>query len=839
MIILKWLAILTLFGLMLFIGFLLLLFSADSSGGPNSMSLSPGGRAMRPFVFMVGFILAAFCFYGIYKLLDSLNILWPIYVALAVFLWTLLIQGFEYLKRQKNIAANEVSYAIQANDVQAVQKHLRHFLLSKSNKAEVARSTQWDQEGNEQIARLFASEGQEVGGAALCSAVHRENIPVINALLAEKINPNRRCDDSYLATVTHNPVILDALIAAGMDLNYRAEWRAEPVFISLLGRSTEYDLAREAVLLSALQKASISYNTNNRDRQGETALILAARKDYVKVANFLLENGADPNLRNDNKETALMNAQSYTMARLLLEKNTRRDLKNSNGETATDIFRRLQRDGAIAAMSNLEQPASDALLTAIKTRDFPLVVSLKNTALSGQDERAIMQSALRYGTIQILNALKPIFDSAAHKHPGIDYMDVVMPLSDPPQEAGKANLDKVEWIVRNNYIFDNNKAFKRFLESRYYDGYSLSPKSKESLRLQADIKARFFSLNNPNVARPFGERIHFSVLADLQLDKSDVKYLSPVIQNYSWDETQTLVSLSISLARDSYLISDVPKFNRALMLFDEWISLHAAELDTQKWFEISQIIPDPDIGPEDLMQLKGYLKKVISRRFDVRISDETARFLMASDPAFARGKYDLRRFLVLGGQDVTEEEHLQNAFKRAFADIEALNDFLNLAKSFAGKDRRVKRHVSLIVSLYAELLVEIVGKNNLPVSEKLFLHFMDNIYPATTDVQDEAMSYNLSVIASQGLIISVALNNAQISKLVFDKLLGEKFDITTHKNRALIYNLACFYSTTNNKTAMLEAIRQARKRGAPPKQFMDDVDFNNYRSDKDFLEAIN
>ena len=839
MVILKWLAIIMLLGVMLFIGAIVLFFTIDSPGGRHGMSLTDDGKAIRPFVIMVGFLAAALCGYGIYKLLDSLNILWPLYVALALFLWILVVQGFEYIERQKQIAANAVSNAIQDNDAQAVQKHLRHPLLSTSDKAKIARSTQWDRKGNDEIVHLLAAQGQEVGGAALCSAVHSENISVINTLLEEKINPNRACDDSYLATTTHNPAILDVLITAGMDLNYRAGWRAEPVMLSLLASAPEYDLAREAALLRALQKTRVPYNANNKGRHGETALIIAARKDYVNIANFLLENGADPNLRNDDAETALMNAQGYRMARLLLEKKAKHDLKNSKGETATDIFRRLQRDGAIAAMHKLEQPASDALITAIKTRDFPKVVSLKKIVLSGQDERAVMLSALRYGTIEMLNALKPIFDSAAHKHPGTDYMDIVMPVSDPPQEAGKANIDKAEWIVRNNYIFDNNKAFKRFLETRYYDSYSLHPDDQATVRLQADISERFFSLTNQNVAKPFGERIHFSALAYLRLEKSDIKYLRPVIQNYSWEETQKLVLLSISLPHDSYVISDVNRLNRALALFDEWISLHAAELDGNRWFEISEIIPDPDINPADWAQLKGYLKQVIPRRFNVRISDEAAKYLMASDPVFASGKYDLTLFLVIGDQELTEEEQLQSAFDRALADIETLDKFLNLAKSFSGKERRVKSHVPLTVNLFARLLVEVVGKSNFPVSEKLFFYFMENIYPATDGVQDEAMSYSLSVIASQGLIISVAIKNSRISKVVFDKLLGERFDITTHENRALIYNLACFYSKTNNKSAMLEAIKQARQRGTPPKQFMDDLDFKNYRSDVDFLKAVN
>jgi hypothetical protein len=69
-------------------------------------------------------------------------------------------------------------------------------------------------------------------------------------------------------------------------------------------------------------------------------------------------------------------------------------------------------------------------------------------------------------------------------------------------------------------------------------------------------------------------------------------------------------------------------------------------------------------------------------------------------------------------------------------------------------------------------------------------------------------------------------------------VLTPKFDITTHKNATLIYNLACFYALNHKKTEMLEAVKQARKRGKPVKQFMDDTDFKDYLKDADFLTAL-
>ena len=187
----------------------------------------------------------------------------------------------------------------------------------------------------------------------------------------------------------------------------------------------------------------------------------------------------------------------------------------------------------------------------------------------------------------------------------------------------------------------------------------------------------------------------------------------------------------------------------------------------------------------------------------------------------------------------SEKEQLETAFKHAMADIRSADEFLNLAKSVAEKKQRRYLHAPLLVKLYAELLVATNAKGNFDASEKIFFRFKEDIYPATVVVKNDSMSYGLSVIASQGLIITTKTKNAKVSDFVFGTLLGKEFDITTHKNRTLIYNLACYYATVNNKTPMLDAIKEVRRRGTPAKQFLDDSDFKNYLTDVDFLSAVN
>jgi len=208
------------------------------------------------------------------------------------------------------------------------------------------------------------------------------------------------------------------------------------------------------------------------------------------------------------------------------------------------------------------------------------------------------------------------------------------------------------------------------------------------------------------------------------------------------------------------------------------------------------------------------------------------------EPIFADGDKDATK-----GSDTledmieAEQTQLQAAFEGANNGAQPIDNFLKLTNDLAGK-KRIKRHAPLVVKLYAELLVNQVGKGQFPVSEKLFFNFVENIYPVMQSVKNEAMLYSQSVIASQGLIMTVATKNDEIRKVVFEKLLGEKFDIATHPNRTLIYNMACYYATINNKSAMLDAIKQARKRKTPAKQFMADADFKNLWKDAEFLEAV-
>ena len=86
---------------------------------------------------------------------------------------------------------------------------------------------------------------------------------------------------------------------------------------------------------------------------GETALMVSTRENHLSIVNFLLEYGANPNIKNNEGDTALMyavsipnnlddiprfrNIRMWGIAHLLLKHGANPLIKNNEGKTAYDI----------------------------------------------------------------------------------------------------------------------------------------------------------------------------------------------------------------------------------------------------------------------------------------------------------------------------------------------------------------------------------------------------------------------------------------------------------------------------------------------------------------------
>jgi ankyrin repeat protein len=86
---------------------------------------------------------------------------------------------------------------------------------------------------------------------------------------------------------------------------------------------------------------------NEKDRDGNTPLHLAVKKDQFRAVKSLLLMGVEMNIQNKNGDTALhiaMDLKDYKTARYLHQSGANADLKNKKGLTPRDIAAAHARD---------------------------------------------------------------------------------------------------------------------------------------------------------------------------------------------------------------------------------------------------------------------------------------------------------------------------------------------------------------------------------------------------------------------------------------------------------------------------------------------------------------
>ena len=88
------------------------------------------------------------------------------------------------------------------------------------------------------------------------------------------------------------------------------------------------------------KEVNIKSLIETKDKENNTALILASKFGYIEVVKILIENGADVNAKNNDNSTALIEAAisgNYETVKLLIENEADINIKNNDGKTALDF----------------------------------------------------------------------------------------------------------------------------------------------------------------------------------------------------------------------------------------------------------------------------------------------------------------------------------------------------------------------------------------------------------------------------------------------------------------------------------------------------------------------
>lgn len=182
-----------------------------------------------------------------------------------------------------------------------------------------------------------------VGSSALMEATLQNHIEIVELLLAHDANVNYT-EKAYNRTVLHvaahfnNTEIINLLIESGADLNPRST-------LNDAGETPIYWAARRGYsdAVEILINAGANIDTQTTDR-GLTPLMRTLEADSNSVGSevitLLLERGTNPNLQDNNGDTALHYAVRFRRLYaipLLIEHDADLELQNNNGDMALDI----------------------------------------------------------------------------------------------------------------------------------------------------------------------------------------------------------------------------------------------------------------------------------------------------------------------------------------------------------------------------------------------------------------------------------------------------------------------------------------------------------------------
>ncbi len=157
---------------------------------------------------------------------------------------------------------------------------------------------------------------------------------IFEVLKSEKNGPEK------LAEIKH-------LCASGLDINSRG-WHTSLHGASAIVSLSRGDKSDESVRSKTLENArlliKLKADVNQTDSHQTSALMFSVRNNFLPMVELLLENNADPNLRDWVGESALMWASFASsdencseVIRLLFESNADSTLQNNKGETALTL----------------------------------------------------------------------------------------------------------------------------------------------------------------------------------------------------------------------------------------------------------------------------------------------------------------------------------------------------------------------------------------------------------------------------------------------------------------------------------------------------------------------
>ncbi|MEJ2406592.1 MAG: hypothetical protein P8171_20310 [Candidatus Thiodiazotropha sp.] len=183
---------------------------------------------------------------------------------------------------------------------------------------------------------------------------------------------------------------------------------------------------------------------------------------------------------------------------------------------------------------------------------------------------------------------------------------------------------------------------------------------------------------------------------------------------------------------------------------------------------------------------------------------------------------------------------LKILFEHARVNPDNFANYVSAAKQRLQESSSTYSYAPIITEHAVKHFLGLIEKDDMMRAKEVFYDYVHQLLPEIREQQsnDESVIYNITVFASQGLMLAIRTSDKILEKIIFEEVIEPDLDLSTQTNATFLYNLACYYSLHENKPKLIIAMKRALELGKPPEQFRQDSDFQNYRGDSDFEKLL-
>lgn len=264
-------------------------------------------------------------------------------------------------------------------------------------------------------------------------------------------------------------------------------------------------------------------------------------------------------------------------------------------------------------------------------------------------------------------------------------------------------------------------------------------------------------------------------------------------------------------------------------------------IDHAAWFLLNAAISANDVGLQidvvnsyvvNLFPKVGPtsgLDDFVKRAVDLAASSRNEALLRNISYAFFNSKtiidYDKNQWLL-------ESDMLEQSFRVAMLNSLYVTDYLWLSTKVFSNNMEIEKLSPVIANHYTKLLIKALTEKKYPQAIQLSKTYMDKIYPTT------GYSEKSTDVISHIIVTSVVAKNAELATQVMTQFVNNtKYNLGS--NSILYFNLACYYAIKGDKPKMLESIKSSIQYGHETESFFRDHDFNAFKTDPEFIAAVN